>query len=70
MLLGAKVGQAVEAGDPLCWLYTNIADPAVVELAVERVVGAFSLGKAADVADRGGLIKYFVDKEGVYDYTE
>lgn len=64
--IGAKVGEAVEAGDPLCWIYTNTDDSNLVGLAIERAAAAFELSSSPQDASR--LIKYFVDKGGVYPY--
>ena len=66
--ISAKVGEAVEAGAPLCWIYTNKDDSGLTESAIERAASAFTLSVAPEEPLR--LIRYFVDKDGVYEYDE
>lgn len=64
--ISAKVGEAVEVGEPLCWIYTNKDDSALTKVAIERAAAAFEISSTPQEAAR--LIKYFVDKDGVYPY--
>ena len=64
--ISAKVGEAVEVGEPLCWIYTNNGDSDLVKVAIERAAAAFEISSTPQEAT--GLIKYFVDKDGVYAY--
>ena len=47
-------------------LYTNLEEDGLAEAAVRGAAGAFAIGE--DSGEREGLIRYFVDKEGVYGY--
>ena len=38
--ISRKVGEAVEVGEPLCWIYTNKDDSALTKLAIERAGAA------------------------------
>jgi thymidine phosphorylase len=64
--ISAKVGEAVEVGEPLCWIYTNKVDSDLTKVAIERAAAAFEISSAPQETER--LIKYFVDKDGVYPY--
>ena len=77
VLINAKVGATVGAGDSLCTLYTS--QPLTEKeqaSAVAMAFQAFDLEAPAAVEGEGvggaggqrRLIKYFVDKDGVYDY--
>lgn len=66
--INAKVGEAVEVGEPLCWIYTNKGDSNLIRLAIERAAAAFEISSTPQEAAR--LIKYFVDKNGVHPYEE
>ena len=66
--ISAKVGEAVEVGEPLCWIYTNKGDSNLIGMAIERAAAAFEISSTPQEATR--LIKYFVDKDGVYEYEE
>ena len=47
-------------------LYTNLEEDGLAEAAVRGAARAFAIGE--DSGEREGLIRYFVDKEGVYGY--
>ena len=64
--ISRKVGEAVEVGEPLCWIYTNKDDSALTKLAIKRAGAAFEVSSGSQQAAR--LIKYFVNKDGVYPY--